>query len=64
MVRLNPRQREALVETLRELANLAAAALVLGQFVGQQPLSWTVVGGGIVAWATFVAVSVALMGTD
>ena len=33
MLRFTTRQRQALGGTLRELANLAAAALVFGQFV-------------------------------
>jgi len=37
MIRLERRQRDALSETLRELANLNAAALVVGQIVIAQP---------------------------
>ena len=37
MLRLKPRRRAVLVETLRELANLVAGALVLGRLVGNQP---------------------------
>jgi hypothetical protein len=39
MLRLTARHREVLTETLRELANLVAGAMVLGQFVGQQAWS-------------------------
>lgn len=58
MLRLRPRRRAVLVETLRELANLTAGALVLGRFVGQQPFSFALVLGGIAAW--FVLVGLAL----
>ena len=36
MLRLTGRQRQALGTTVRELANYGAAALVFGQFVGQE----------------------------
>ena len=49
MLRFSGRQFMALGQTLRELANLAAAALVFGQFVGQGSLSW-IVGVGTVFW--------------
>lgn len=50
MLRLKPRRRTVLVETLRELANLVAGALVLGRLVGNQPWSlWSIVAG-VVAW--------------
>ncbi len=64
MVRLNPPQREALADTLRELANLAAAALVLGQFVGPQPLSLTTIVVGFAVWLALVAFSLVLTGED
>ena len=47
MIRFDRRQRSALGETLRELANLAAGAFVLGQFVMSQPLSWGLMLMGI-----------------
>ena len=64
MLRLKARRRGVLVETLRELANLAAGALVLGQFVGQQPLSVWVVLGGIALWVVLVGWAVLLTGED
>ena len=64
MLRLNARQRAVLVETLRELANLAAGALVLGQFVGQQPLSLGTVLDGIALWVVLVGWAVLLSGED
>jgi len=50
MLRLKPQRRAALGETLRELANLAAGALVLGQFVGEQRLSTGSILAGILLW--------------
>ena len=62
MIRLKPRQRTALGETLRELANLVAGALVLGQFVGERRLSiWSVLAG-IAAWFVLVGLVLLLAG--
>ena len=62
MLRFNSRQRSALGDTLRELANLAAAALVFGQFVGQGLLSWRVLMAGGTAWLVLVAYALVLEG--
>lgn len=62
MVRLKPRQRAALGGTLRELANFAAAALVFGQFVGQQQLSWRVLVSGMALWLVLVSYALVLEG--
>ena len=64
MLRLKTRQRTVLVETLRELANLSAGALVLGQFVGQQPLSTGIVAGGIALWIVLVGWAMLLSGEE
>jgi hypothetical protein len=34
----------------RELANLVAAAFVLGQFIGERPLAWGLVVLGFLTW--------------
>jgi hypothetical protein len=60
MLRLRPRRREVLVETLRELANLTAGALVLAQFIGQQTLSLGLAVAGIALWLALVGMAVAL----
>jgi hypothetical protein len=62
MIRFERRQRAALSETLRELANLAAAAFVLGQFVTIQPFSWRLMLMGIVFWTAFVSMGLLLEG--
>ena len=61
MLRLKPRRRAALGETLRELANLAAGALVLGQFVGEQRLSPRSVLAGIAVWLALVGLALLLI---
>jgi len=60
MLRLKSRQREALAETFRELANYGVAALVFGQFVGGSIVSWKVMLAGVVLWLVFVAFALVL----
>ena len=64
MLRWNPRQRAAISETLRELANLTAAALVLGQFVGTGRMSWLALAAGAAIWGGLVVFSIALLKGD
>ena len=64
MLRLKPRQRVALSETVRDLANLVAGALVLSQFVGQQPLSRGLFLAGIAIWVAFVTFALVLVGEE
>jgi hypothetical protein len=54
MLRLEPSQRIALSDTVRDLANLVAAALVLGQFVGERPFSWLLMLTGSAVWISLV----------
>ena len=54
MIRFKPRQRAALGDTLRELANFAAAALVFGQFVGDGIVSWRTLVAGTAFWFVVV----------
>jgi len=61
MLGLDQPQRLALGETLRELANLAAAALVVGQLVTELA-SLTLMLLGAVAWLGLVALGVVLAG--
>jgi hypothetical protein len=49
---------------LRELANYAAAALVFGQFVAQQPLSWRVIVAGVTTWFAMVLIALGLTGEE
>jgi hypothetical protein len=53
-----------LSETLRELANLVAGAMVLGQFVGDARSSAWPVLAGVVLWFFFVGVAVVLKGDN
>jgi len=64
MVRLTSRQLRDLADTRRELANCAAAALVFGQFVAQQALSWSVIAAGIATWFAMVLIALGLSGEE
>ena len=61
MIRLDRRQRNALGQTVRELANFAAAALILGQVVTEQPRS-SLILAGIAIWVAFVGIALLLEG--
>ncbi len=50
MLRLTTRQRTALGDTLRELANYGFAALVFGQFVSERAVSWRLAMTGVALW--------------
>ena len=62
MVRLTARQRAVFGEKFLDLANYAAAGLVFGQFVSQQPVSWKVMLAGAAVWVIFAAMSFSLTG--
>ena len=62
MLRLKPRQREMLADKLPDLANVGAALFVLGQLVGQQPLSLPLFVTGLAMWAVLIAVALSVAG--
>lgn len=55
-------QRTAFGQSVLELANFAAAALVFGQFVGQQPPSWTLIVAGVAVWLVLIVFALRLIG--
>ena len=55
MLRLRKRQRAILVEKIPDLANLAAAALIFGQFVSGQRFSLVIAVVGVLTWAGMIA---------
>ena len=54
---MRPRRRAVPSETFRELANLTAGAMVLGQFVGERPRSMSVLFSGAAMWLTLVGLA-------
>ena len=64
MLRLKPTQRAVIVEKLPDLANLVAAILVLGQFVGDEPTSTWLVTAGIAIWVTIACATLLIAGGE
>jgi hypothetical protein len=60
MLALTREQRVLLAETVRDIANVAAGAMVFGHFVGDRMFSWWTAVGGIVVWVFFVSWAMAL----
>jgi hypothetical protein len=51
MVELTNRQRALLADKLPDVANMAAGALVFGQFLGDRAFSRPLAAGGLALWA-------------
>jgi hypothetical protein len=64
MLRLNPEQRRVLADKVPDLANLVAGALIVGRFVGEHSVSWSVTLVGIGLWIVGIAISVFLARGD
>jgi hypothetical protein len=62
MLRLTERRRTIFAEKLGDLANLAAAALVFGQALGEDRFSLGLGFAGIATWALFMATTYLLSG--
>jgi hypothetical protein len=60
MVRLKKEQRALLAETLRDIANIAAGSMVLGQFLADTMFSTGVAFGGLTRWVVFVGCAMLL----
>ena len=60
MLRLTQRQRELLLDKWPDLANLAVAGLVFGQFLGTEPFSWRLAVGGLLVWMAISILMLAL----
>ena len=54
MVRLSGSQRTLLAETLRDIGNVAAGAMVFGQFLAGAMFSIGVALGGMAVWIVLV----------
>ncbi len=50
MVELSEGQRRVLIDKLPDIANVAAGAMVFGQFLSDQPFSVPVAAAGAVGW--------------
>ena len=62
MLRLTDAQRITLADKLFDAANIAAGAMIFGQFLGDQPFSVSLAFFGSVTWLGLVAVGLLLSG--
>ncbi len=60
MVKFSKEDRHVVAAGVREIANLAAAAMVFGQFVADRPFSPMIALGGIVVWFGFMFFAIVL----
>ena len=60
MVRLTLGQRTLLAETLRDIANIAAGAMIFGQFIGSETFSFRIATFGMGMWLALVAYAIVL----
>ncbi len=64
MLRLSRQRRSVLGGALVDAANVAAGALLFGQFLTGQPLSWGRMVIGLAVWIVLVAVALVFVETD
>lgn len=62
MLVFNREQRTLLAETLRDIANIAAGAMIFGQFFADETFSPRIAVEGLAVWGSLVAFSLFLMG--
>ena len=62
MLRLSRQQRMLLAETIRDIASVAAGAMVFGQFLGSQAFLFWIAAFGMGAWVALVAFAIVLAG--
>ena len=60
MVGLNKTQRQILIDKVPALANLAAGAMIFGQFLNPRPFSWVVAASGIALWVFLTVCAMAI----
>lgn len=61
MLVLKRRQRAYIASAVRELANIAAGAMVFGQLLAAGRFSIVLAAGGVAIWAVLVGFGVVLM---
>ena len=62
MLRWTQEQRALLAETFRDIANIAAGAMVFGQFLGERAFSPALALLGVAVWACLVLFALAVAG--
>ena len=64
MLEFTGAQRAFLAETLRDAANVAAGAMVFGQFLSERPFSFVLGGLGVSVWGLLVVVATVFFGRN
>jgi hypothetical protein len=64
MVEFTNEQRQMLIDKLPDAANVAAGALLFGQFLSERPYSIPLAGAGLAIWLTLVGLSFLLGGKE
>jgi hypothetical protein len=60
MLLLNRAQRTLLAEKLADIGNLAAGALIFGQFLSEHSFSLSLVAFGVATWLMLTSIAVAI----
>lgn len=60
MLKLTRQQRSMLAEKLLDIANLAAAAMIFGQFVSERRFSAAIAGVGATVWVVLAVCAIRL----
>jgi hypothetical protein len=64
MLRSNKTQLGILIDKVPSLANLAAGAMIFGQFLNESPFSWFIAGLGVAAWVFLIGCAIAVARGD
>lgn len=64
MIELTSGQRAPLADKLPDVANIAAGALVFGQFLSDSTFSWQLAAAGLALWAFLFGCAVVLARRD
>lgn len=60
MLVLTREQRQLLADTAKDMANIAAGAMIFGQFLSERAFSAWIAAAGVFLWIGFVAFAVLL----
>lgn len=64
MIELKSGQRALLADKLPDVANIAAGALVFGQFLSDRTFSWQIAAAGLALWGFLFGCAVVLARRD
>jgi hypothetical protein len=64
MLRWNAPQRALLAETFRDAANVAAGAMIFGQFLSGRDFAASLALYGVAIWGSLVALAIVVAGRE